>query len=139
VAKSREALEGAELEDFVEQERHWTIRSARGCEIGERVIERFARGPWTLGCGMWRDRRKEALRRARGALDVDVLARIAAQPLAQRMKRRRPAGPAAAEQHRDARGGRLERRENAPFETRMWSHHRRPSAIGILMLWSLAD
>jgi hypothetical protein len=73
----------------------------------------------------------EALRRAGGALDVDVLALVAAHAIRQRVQQRGPSGAAAADHDGDARGGGVERGEDAAFETGVGSHHRLVSCMGI--------
>jgi hypothetical protein len=145
VAQSRETLERAQLEHLVEEERGRLVAGAGARQVGERVIEGLAcrRRPVGRDAGDKRpglgQRREEAFGRTRRALDIDVLARLPPQPIGQDVQRGGAATAAAAQQDRDTRWGCLERREDAPLETRMWSHHRRASAIGILTPCCFAD
>jgi hypothetical protein len=113
------ALEGAQLEELVEQEgRGLVTRSVRLCEKAEGLIERRARRGRRCGVDP-RERRRagdgaeEPLGRRRGPLDVDVLGGCPAEAVAQLVQDRCPARAAPTHQDGNARWRRIERGGNA--------------------------
>ena len=116
-AKPREALERAHLEEFVEQHRDRLAAAGAGAaEEGERGVERGA-GPARRRLAD-RERRRgddgpqETLRRRRGALDVEVERRGAAEPFAQLLEQRRASAAAAADENGNARRRCVERSQD---------------------------
>ena len=129
-AQAGEALERAQLEELVEQERRrFAVRRAGAREKGERRVERRpgARSR-RFEAGERRrrtDRLVKPLGRRRRPLDVDELRRGAADPLVQLLQQRRPAAAAAAEQHRNARRRGVERGEQPARDSGARRQHAR--------------
>jgi hypothetical protein len=150
-AQAGEALERAQLEELVEQERgRRRAGRARGVEEGERRVERLAGAGLRrlLRVGLGRERRRVPQRlqktfgRRRDRFDVHVLRLAAADEVAQPQQQRGAAAAAAAEHDGDARtgsAGSIECREHAPLERGPFGDHHRPfPSIGMSIPLSTA-
>ena len=133
------ALERAQFEKFVEQERGrpaagrpGAAEQADGRVEGDACVARRRLG--ALGEREHRDRREraeEALGRRRRPFDVDVLSDGSSDPLPQQLQERCSSAAAPAEQDRDVGRGRIERRGDAAGQTRTRGQHSPSSRIGI--------
>ena len=143
VTQAGKALERAQLEHFVQQERGGRIVArSRATDQAKGAIERGTRGD---GRVLWRGGRLAVQRERRGrgeclveafgcagrAFDVDVLALVAAQAVVERVQERRAARAAPADHHRNAWRRRVERGEDAAFKAGVGSHHRLVSCMGM--------
>ena len=135
--QAREALEGPQLQELVEQERRVIAAArARPREEAERLIERGA-GRRRRSRLDRRERRcaghrpQKPLGGGRGALHVDVLCHGAADAVAQLMQHRRAPGSAPADEHGNAGRRRVERGGDAASQRGAGSQHARSSRMGI--------
>src|SRR5207247_6736515 len=107
-AEPGEALERAQLEELVEQERrHLAAAGPRARQERERRVKSGAGpGAGLIGDGKRRrraNRTEEALRSGRRALDVHVLRRAACAPVAEQMDESGSPAAASAQQDRNTR------------------------------------
>ena len=152
-AQAGEALEGPQLQELVEEERRRRIaRGTRGAEPGERGVERRPGSRIRAHRGLpglkgerrrHPDRLEQPLRRRGDALDVDVLAGVASEQIAQRARATTCAryhSPQARREFADATGSAFERGEYAPLEGRTLRNHHCavPPAAGMSMPWRRA-
>ena len=143
VPQAGEALERPELEHFIQQEGGGRIVAGpRPADQSQGAIERGAGGRRRLlrrggERAVQRKRRRgghrllESLGRARGALDIDVLALLPAHAVLQHVQQGRPARAAAADHDRNAWGRGVKRGEDAAFKSGVGSHHRLVSCMGM--------
>ena len=124
----REALECAQLEELVEEERRRLAaggpgaREKRQCGVEGRTRSR--RGDRPAGeRRRARHRAQEPLWRRRRPIDIDVLRVGPSDPIPQLMEQRRASASAASEKDRDARRRRVDRREDTARESRSWRLH----------------
>ena len=136
MAEAGEVFEGAELERLVQQERHGPIgRAARALEEREQRVKRDARRLGVEADVGRQERRRadhgpqQSLGRGGAALDVDVLAGIGAEPLSEPAQQVRASRAAAADEDRNARRRRVQRRQDAPFELRAGDRHHDALAV----------
>jgi len=135
-AQSGEALEGPQLEEFVEQERgRGGAGGARTREERESGVEgRPDTGRRRIAGGEGRgrdDRAQKPLRRGGRPLHVDVLRRRPADPVVKLPQQRRPAAAAPADEDRDAGRRGVERRHRTACQAGARRQHARSSAAGI--------
>ena len=140
VAQAREALERAQLEHFVEQERaRLAAGRARGVEEGEQHVERFARGrrlalrrratgTATAPVTAWRKRSGVVAQRSTSM----YCAAAAAEALAQPLQQHGASGAAAAEDDGNSRWRRFERAQNPSLEPSMLTRHSETPSAGPL-------
>ena len=136
-AQAREALEGAQLEELVEQEGRRSV-AGRACGVQEceRGVERLAgarRRPRDVCMVRWKrrglaNRLVEPLGCRRYRLDVDVLRRRATEEIPQAQQERGASGAAAAKHHgnpRSSAGRAIQCGQDPALEGRpLRDHHR---------------
>src|SRR5207244_2747880 len=133
--KPREALEGPQLEELVEDEGGRLAGAGlRARQERKRRVERLSRAGRNL-IAHWEGRRarhrsEKPFGGGRGALDVDVLGRAASDSIANQLDDGRFAGAGAADEHGNPRRDGVEGREHAAGQSRTRGQHGRPSRIG---------